>query len=82
MFELMAILFVVLGVVIFLKVLAVLFEVGIFLALTPLKIFLGLVCAIVGIISLPFILGGLFFAALLPLAIIGLLIYGLVYLLK
>ena len=82
MFELLFLTFLVVGVVVFIKIFAVIFEVGIFLALIPLKIFLGVVCAIVGIITLPFILGGLFFAALIPLLVIGSLIYGLVVLLK
>jgi hypothetical protein len=78
----LAILFIVLVTVGFIKLFGFLFQAGFFVILLPLKILFALIGTIIALILLPVIVIPVLLSALVPLLLIGLGIAGLVYLLK
>ncbi len=82
MAEILTVLIIAFFILVMLKVVAVLFKVGFVIALLPLKLFAAFIALILTVMIVPFTVVLALFAAFLPFIIVGLMIAGLVYLLK
>lgn len=82
MFELFVILLLVGGAYISLKILGALFHVGAFLILLPFKILFAILGIVIAILTIPFAIIPIFIGLLLPLALVGLVVWALVALVR